>query len=330
MVGKAQEVGSESSAEWHAHGRSAKRPAEMPRRAWRDVLLRLKDDISEKNLSLIAAGTAFYAFIAIPSAFTALIALYGLAFNPGDVQHQVQAMQGVMPGEAIKLITNQLTYLTSQPNKALGIGFAISLLVALWSVTSGTTSMMTALNIVYGEREKRSLIKFYAIGFALAGAVVLFGIVSLALIAVLPAVLGVLPFGELGKNIASAVRWPILLALVMVALALIFRFAPSREEPKWRWVTWGAVAAALLWIVASALFSLYVGRFASYDKTYGSLAGVVVLMMWLYVSGFAVLLGAGLNAELEHQTARDSTTGREQPMGHRGAVVADTLGEKKR
>jgi membrane protein len=158
---------------------------------------------------------------------------------------------------------------------------------------------------------------------------VLFAVVALALIAVLPAIIDLLPFGGFGKTLAAIIRWPILLALLMVCLAAIYRFAPSREEPRWRWVSWGAVVATVLWIIGSALFSLYVGKFASYDKTYGSLGGVVVLLMWLYLSSFIVLLGAQLNAEIEHQTARDSTTGRQQPMGTRGARVADTVGRAR-
>lgn len=309
------------------HGRHARWPSEIPKRGWWDVALRVKNDISQKNLSLIAAGAAFYAFLAIPSAITALVSLYGLIADPGDVQRQVQAMQGVMPGEAVSLISAQLTNLTSHSSKTLGIGLVLSVLVALWSATSATTSMMSALNIVYGENEKRGLIKYYASAYALTAATVIVAIIALALIAVLPAALGLLPLGDVGKTIASIVRWPILVALVVVALAVVFRFAPSREEPRWRWVSWGAVGATILWLIASALFSVYVGQFASYNKSYGSLGAVVVLLMWLYLSALAVLLGAELNAEIEHQTARDSTTGEPSPMGKRGAKMADTLGK---
>jgi membrane protein len=188
---------------------------------------------------------------------------------------------------------------------------------------------MAALNIVYGEDEKRGLVRFYASALALTLASLAFMSVSLALVAVMPALLHVLPLGDYAKTVASAVRWPILLVMMMVSLGVAYRFAPSRREPRWRWVTWGAIAAAVLWLVASALFSLYVGRVATYNKTYGSLAGVVVLLMWLYVSGYVILLGASLNAELEHQTARDSTVGPEAPMGMRGAYVADTLGDSR-
>ncbi|HLI13313.1 MAG TPA: YihY/virulence factor BrkB family protein [Alphaproteobacteria bacterium] len=311
-----------------AHGRRAQWPSDGPKRRWRDILFRVKDAVSQKNISLIAAGAAFYAFVAIPSGIAALVALYGLLFDPADVQRQVQGMRELMPADAVKLISDQLTYLTSHSHESLGIGFIVSLLVALWSVSSSTTSLMAALNVVYGEEEKRGLLRFYAVALALTVVVVLFAVVALALVAVLPAVLRVLPLGDFGKTLASILRWPILLVSVMIGLAVVFRFAPSRERPKWRWVTRGTVVAATLWIAASALFSLYVGEFASYDKRYGSLAGVIVLLMWLYFSFYAVLLGAELDAEIEHQAGRSGTKGSEPPIGIRGAEMADTVGKK--
>jgi membrane protein len=310
------------------HGRRAERPSEIPKAGWRDVLLRVKDDISEKNLSLISAGTAFYAFVAIPSAVTVLISLYGLAFDPQQVQAQVDALRGIMPVEAMTLVRNELIYLTGQSHKTLGIGLIIGFLVALWSANSATTSMIAALNIVYGEREKRNLVTFYAATLGLTFATIIFALLSLGLIAALPVAIDWLPLGNLGKTLASLLRWPILIALFVTGLALTFRYAPCREEPKWRWVSWGAVSGGVLWIIASALFSFYVSHFASYDKSYGSLAGVILLMLWLYVSAYVVLISAELDAEIEHQTSRDSTTGPEKPMGRRGARMADTLGEK--
>jgi membrane protein len=313
----------------NGHGRSAERPSEIPRRGWWDILKRVAGGISEKNLSLAAAGSAYYAFLAIPSALTALIALYGLAFNPTDVEGQVAAMRGVMPQQAIQLVSEQLKTLTSHSAQTLGASLIISLLVALWGSLWSTTSMMSALNMAYGEEEKRSTVRYYLTALALTTAAIAFAVVALALIAVLPAAIGMLPFGEFDKWVAIIVRWPLLIVLVLFALAFLYRYAPSREEPKWRWVSWGAVTAALLWIVGSVLFSVYVADFATYNKTYGSLGAVVVLLVWLYVSSYAVLFGAELNAEIEHQTARDSTTGSEKPMGRRGAQMADTLGREQ-
>jgi membrane protein len=327
--GMAQSAGERT--DWHGsvRGRHAETPSEVPTRGWRDILLRVTDNISKKSLGLIAAGSAFYSFLAIPSAFTALIALYGLVFDPHTVEQQIGILQGVMPAQALDIIHEQLDTLTSQPRQALGISFGISLAVALWSANSATTSMMTALNIVYEEHEKRNLFWYYATALAMTAATVVFVIVSLALIAVLPVVIDWLPLGDFARTLTAILRWPLLMVLFAIALGVAYRFAPSRNKPKWRWVSWGAFVATLLWIVVSVLFSFYVSHFSSYEKTYGSLAGVVLLLMWLYLSGYAVIIGAELNAELEHQTAEDSTDGREKPMGHRGATMADTVGEER-
>jgi membrane protein len=312
-----------------AHGRSATTPSDIPKHGWRDILLRVKDAVSEKSLGLIAAGAAFYAFIAIPSGIAVLISIYGLIADPVQVEQQVETVKAIMPPQAIDIVLGLLNSLLNQPRANLSFGLLVSLSIALWSATSATTSIMTALNVAYGEREKRGLIQYYAEAIAFTLASVLFLIISLGLIAVLPAAIDFLPLGDFGRTLASWLRWPVLVALFVVALSFAYRFMPSRSTPKWRWVTWGAVAGGLLWIAASYGFSFYVSHFSSYDKTYGSLAGVVLLMMWLYVSNYAVLLGAQLDAEIEHQTARDSTTGHPKPLGQRGARMADTIGEEK-
>lgn len=325
----ARAMGWGSTGHGDAHGRHAEQPGEIPKRGWRDILLRVKTNISEKSLGLISAGTAFYSFLAIPSGFTALIALYGLLFDPSQVERQLMILDGVMPAQALDIIHDQLNTLTSQPRQALGISFAISLVVALWSANSATTSIMTALNVVYEEHEKRGLIRYYATALVITAGAVLFAIVALTLIAVLPAIVDFLPLGDFSKTLATILRWPALMAVFMIGLGIAFRFAPSRSKPRWRWVSWGAFAAVILWIAASALFSFYVSHFNSYEKTYGSLAGVVLLLMWLYFSAYAVIIGAELNAEIEHQTTKDSTTGGEKPMGRRGAKMADTIGEER-
>lgn len=310
-------------------GRRADRPSRIPWRGWRDILIRTFENISRTNATLVAAGVAFFAFLAIPSAFAALVALYGLVFNPSDVQHQVEAMRGVVPDQAIGLISNQLQAIASHSPTRLGVSFGISFVLLLWSARSGVSSLMTALNIAYEENEKRGYIAFEATALALTAGGLLFAILSLALIVLLPAAFELLPLGAFSKTLASVVRWPVLIALIVMSLAALYRFGPSRERARFRWLSWGATVASLVWLMASALFSIYVTYFGSYDKTYGSLGGVVVLLMWLYLSCLAVLVGAEMNAEIEHQTARDSTTGPPEPMGKRGAKMADTLGEPR-
>ncbi|HEX7966859.1 MAG TPA: YihY/virulence factor BrkB family protein, partial [Stellaceae bacterium] len=252
-------------------GRKADRPRDIPARGWKNILLRVKERISRDNISIIAAGVAFYAFMAIPSTLTALVTLYGLLFNPADVERQIASLQDVLPGDAINLIADQLKAVTSGPPATLGLSLVISVLVAIWGARSAMSTLITALNVTYGEEEKRGLIRFQLAAFGLTAAAIVFAVIALALIAVLPAVIGLLPFGEFGKTAAAVLRWPILVLLMMVGLAALYRYAPSRAEPKWRWVSWGAVAATLLWLAGSALFSIYVGKFASYNKTYGSL-----------------------------------------------------------
>ncbi|HKW54223.1 MAG TPA: YihY/virulence factor BrkB family protein [Stellaceae bacterium] len=308
------------------HGRGAAWPSEIPSRGWRDIALRVKDNISRHNTSLIAAGIAFYVFLSIPSVITALVSLYGLVFDPRTVAQQVEAMHGVLPADVIKLLSDQLQAITARPASTLGVGLLISVLLAIWSARSAVSALISALNITYEEPERRNFFWLQAISFGMTLGAVLFALVALGLVAVLPAVIHLLPLGEAGRIVAEVARWPILLVLVMVTLAAIYRYAPSRQEPRWRWVSWGAVVATALWLAGSAAFSLYVGKFASYDRTYGSLGAVVVLLLWLYLTAFTVLLGAELNAEIEHQTARDSTTGRQRPIGERGARVADTIG----
>lgn len=312
-----------------AHGRRADAPSQIPARGWKDILLRVKDRVSRDNIAIIAAGVAFYTFLAIPSALTALVTLYGLVFDPGDVQRQVASMQGVVPGDASNLISTQLSTVTASSHSKLGISLAIAVIIALWGARSGMSTLITALNISYEQEEKRGFIWFQATALGLTLGGIVFAVVALALIAILPAIIGLLPLGGFGRTLAAALRWPILLLLVIVGLAALYRFAPCRSGARWRWVSWGAAVATVLWIVGSALFSVYVGQFASYNKTYGSLGAVVVLLMWLYLSAFAVLLGAELNAEMEHQTERDTTTGQEEPMGQRGAAVADTVADER-
>jgi membrane protein len=308
-----------------SEGRLADHPHDIGHHGWREILKRLLGDINRDNLSLMSAGVAFYALLSLAPGFTALIALYGLVFDTSEVQRQVQYMEGMMPQEARRLIADQLTHIVQASNSKLGLGLVVSLAIALWSANSGTSSLMSALNVAYAEEERRSLLHYYASSLVLTLAFIVFGIASLLLVAIIPAVVGLLPFGDFGKTIVNWVRWPVLIVLFALGLAFIYRYAPCRREPRWRWVSWGAVAATALWIGGSALFSLYVGEFASYDKTYGSLGAVVVLLMWFYFSAFAVLLGGELNAEMEHQTARDTTRPPRKPMGKRGAFVADTL-----
>jgi membrane protein len=304
-------------------GKEAETPSEIPSSGWWSILKRVYASMSSKNLSILAGGVAFYAMLSIFPALAALVALYGLIADPATVQRQISDIRGVMPAEAQNLIANYLQSIVSTGSSKLGISLVVGVLIALWSARAGTVSLMQALNLTYEEPEKRGVIRFEAIALAMTGSAIVFAIVAVSLIAAVPAAMQLLPFGGNLKFIGYAAPWPILIALMTLAMATTYRYAPSRREPKWRWVSWGSALATILWLSASALFSIYVAKFGNYDKTFGSLGAVVVLLTWLYISAYVILLGACLNAEMERQTERDTTEGSEKPMGARGAKMAD-------
>jgi membrane protein len=310
-------------------GRDAGGPRQIPRRGWTDVLARVRSEIGADNLSMISAGVAFYAILALFPAIAALISIYGLLFDPNQVQQQVQALSGLLPQQAMSIIEGQMQGVAARPAQALGIGVAVGILFALWSATKGTKSMITALNIVYEEDECRGFFKLNASAFLLTLCLILLAVFTLALIVVVPVVLGMIGLGAVGETLVQVLRWPILAAMVVFTLAVLYRYGPDRRKARWRWTSWGAAGATLLWLLASWLFSLYVTNFGNYGATYGSVGAVIVLLLWLYVSAFVVLLGAEVNAEMEHQTERDSTVDGDQPMGKRGARMADTVGRRR-
>jgi len=304
-------------------GQAADAPREIPKQGWWDILKRVYASLKDKNLSILAAGVAFYAMLSVFPALAALIALYGLVADPATVQRQINDIQGIIPGEAQKLIATYLKSIVSSNSSKLGISLIASVLIAFWSARAGTVSLMQALNVTYEEEEKRGTIRFQAVAILMTVLAVLLAIVALTLVAAVPAVVQFLPFSKNLKIIGVIAPWPLLIALVAVGLAATYRYAPSRREAKWRWVSWGGVLATVVWLAASAGFSLYVAKFGNYDKTFGSLGAVVVLLTWLYLSAYIVLVGACLNAEMERQTGRDTTSGAEKPMGRRGARMAD-------
>lgn len=307
-------------------GRSADRPSEIPARGWRDVLRRVWGESSRDNVDIVAAGVAFYAFLAIPPLLAAVVSIYGLVVDPARVSQQLEELSQVLPEQAREVVGDQLRQVAASSGTALGLSFALSLALSLWGSMKATKALMTACNVAYDEEEGRGFVRQNALALMLTLGTILFLGASLVLVAVLPVVVDKLGLGGAARAALEVGRWGVLALLVLGALSLLYRFAPSRRGARWRWITWGSALATGVWIGASALFSLYVSNFGSYDETYGSLGAIVVLLFWLYLTGYAVMLGAELNAELEHQTARDTTRGPERPMGERDAYVADTLG----
>src|SRR5437764_3402976 len=308
-------------------GRSAEKPSEIPARGWKDILWRVYAGISDDRILANAAAVTFYALLAWFPAIAALVSVYGLFADPASIQQQLDSISGFLPGGAIDVIRDQLNRLITQPRGTLGVSFVISLVVSLWSANGGIKALFDALNVVYGEKEQRSFIRLNAITLAFTVAMVGFVLVAMACIVALPVALNYLP-GFMGF-ILNIVRWPVMLVLVALALAFIYRYGPSRDEPKWRWITWGSTFAALAWLGFSAIFSFYAAHFGSFNKTYGSLGAVIGFMTWMWLSVAVILLGAKLNAETEHQTARDSTEGSPKPLGARGAKMADTVGPSR-
>jgi membrane protein len=310
-------------------GRAADSPAHIPARGWRDILWRTWSEFNDDRILLVAAGVTFYGLLALFPALAAFVSLYGLFLDPGDINRHVTALSGFMPEAGLDIVRDQSQRIATQGGGTLGFTFAIGLATSLWSATAGVKAIMDALNIAYEEEEKRSFVALSAQALLLTlGAIAFLGL-ALAGLAVLPLVLQSLTFKSLGTTIASVGRWPLLALAVVSALAVLYRYGPSRAEAKLRWLSVGSIVAAGLWLAFSMLFSWYVANLADFNRTYGSLGAVIALMTWMWLSTAIILLGAELNAEIEPQTKRDTTTGPEQPMGERRARMADTVAETK-
>lgn len=299
----------------------------MPWPGWKAVLRRTWFQMISDRASLAAAGCAFYATLALFPAISMLIALYGLAFDPRTVEPHLEILRGLLAPPAVALISERVHMLVTKPSSSLGISLVISTGVTVWSTTTGTKSLIAAINLAYEEQERRTVLHYQITAFALTILAILGAVLGLAALVGLPAVLELLGVATNQQLLIQAVSIALTLVFVVLALSIIYRYGPCRNTAKWRWVTPGSILATLLWVAASVLFSLYVSDFAAYTVTYGSLGTFVGIMMWFFVSAYVVLLGAELNAELELQTARDSTEGPPKPMGSRGAYVADRIAE---
>lgn len=307
-------------------GRSAERPQDIPARGWWDIALRVKKEMTADNVDIIAGGLALYALLAVFPALAAAVSIYGLFASPGDIANQMQQVSAVLPEDAASILQQQLTQLSQHPQNALSFGIILGIALALWSARKGMVALITATNVAYDEEEKRGFFKQLLVSLAFTiGAVVGFLAVLLLGVAV-PLVLSMLPLGRAAEIVLLVARWILLFGVAVLGLAVVYRFAPDRHEARWKWVTPGSLIAATLWLIGSALFALYVRSSGSYGETYGALGGVIVLLMWFYLSGYIVILGAEINAEMERQTKRDTTTGEEKPQGARGAYSADTVG----
>lgn len=306
-------------------GRRAETPARIPLRGWGAVLRRVLREAASDRISLVAAGCAFYAMLSLFPAMSLLISLYGLVFDPVTVEPQLQVLRRLLPAAAYELIATRLHDLVTTARPQLGLGMLVSFLIAFWSASAGIKAMLGALNLAYEEIEERGFLRFQLVALALTLFATLAAIMGIGALVGLPTLLPLFGLSAEQRWAIQLASFAVLLVLVLLGIAVMYRFGPSRQPARIAWLTPGSILATVLWAAASLLFSLYVSGFAAYDRTYGPLGAAVALLMWFYVGVFAVLLGAELNAELELQTARDTTDGPQQPMGDRGAFVADNI-----
>jgi len=304
-------------------GWDAKSPAGIPSRGWWAVIKRVANQFIDHRLMAEAAGVVFYVLLAIFPALAALVSLYGLFTDPKTISDHMMMLSSIVPGDGVNILKDQMTRVSENGSSKLSFGLIFGFAVSLWSANQGMKALFDVLNIAYDEQEKRGYIRLTLItlGFTLAG--LIFTLLAIAAVVVLPAVL---QFIYLGSEKDILIRlWPVMLVVVTLCLSVIYRYGPSRTHARWRWVTWGGAFAAVAWVLVSLGFSYYVSEFGTYNRTYGSLGAVMGFMTWVWISVMVVLVGAELNAELEHQTARDSTVGPERPLGARGATKADEV-----
>lgn len=307
-------------------GRDAEGPTDIPARGWIDIAWRVKDEVLADNVGLVAAGVAFYGLLAIFPAITAMMAIAGLLYQPAELVAALEGVSRIVPPDVSAILLDQAKAVAGGAEGGLTLGLILGLGLALWSASAGVGSLLQGLNVAYDERETRGLVRLKLVTLGLTLAMIAGVLAAATLIVAVPVALAFLPVAPGMETAIVVLRYVPLAALFAGGVMALYRYGPCRARAKWRWLTVGTLASGMLWLAASMGFSLYVQNFASYNETFGSIAGVIVLLMWMWLSAYAVLLGAELNAEIEAQTARDSTVGPREPMGHRGAAKADNLG----
>ena len=309
-------------------GREANTPEQIPPRGWGDILWRVLWSISANRiLSTAGRRRVLCASRGIPSNRRYRVAVWALCQLEHDRQTSIPCYLASCPVGFCSSLVIKSRSSPARRTKRSAWPSSSGLLIALGSANSGMAALFDALNVVYNEREKRSLVRFYTTTLLFTFAAIAFIIVAITGVVVVPLILKFVGLASTTEQLLAILRWPILLTIIMVSLAFIYRFGPSRRDARWRWVTWGSILGALLWVAASMLFSWYVTTFDSYNRIYGSLGAGVGFMVWLWISAVIVLLGGQFNAEMEHQTARDTTEGVTKPLGSRGAMMADHVGE---
>ena len=310
-------------------GREAHAPTQIPRPGWKDVIVRTYHEVLDDRLLALAAGVAFYSLVALFPAIAAGVSVYALFADAATIAGHLSAASNIIPAAGLDILSQEIARLAAKSDGRLTVGFLVGLAIALWSANAGMKAIFDALNVIYDETEKRSFVRLNLVSlFFTVCAIAAAGLAG-ALVVVFPLLLAAFGMSVIDLPFIAYLRWPLMFVLLILALAVLYRYGPSRRRARWRWLSIGSVLAALAWLAVSALFSWYLGNIANYNATYGALGAVIGLMMWIWLSTIVILVGAELNSEIEHQTARDSTVGPEKPLGLRGAVMADTVGRRQ-
>jgi len=307
-------------------GHMAASPLQMPRRAWRDIALRTYKRVWDDNVALVAAGVAFYGFFALLSLLGLIVLSYGFVADPHTVIANMHSLTSVLPRDVAAVIGDQLMTAVKSSEGTKGLGIALAFLVAVYGGTNGAAAVITALNIAYEEKEKRSLLAFYLLAIGMTFVALLVTLVALGAVAAVSAIQKFFPAASDVTVLAGKIAGYLLVTLFAAAVAAtLYRYGPSRENARWKWITPGSLFAAVALLLLTIAFGYYVAWFTDYSRSYGSLGAVVALLTWMYLSAYAFIFGAELNSEIEHQTAKDSTTGSPEPLGERGAWAADNV-----
>jgi len=304
-------------------GALAGSPTDLSAGAWWDIARRTYHEIDKDRVRAVAAGVTFYGLLALFPALTAFVSLYGLVADTATIGDQLAMLDAVLPAGATAFLADQITRITSGGSATLGFAFFISLAAALWSANAGVKALFDALNVAYGEDEKRGFFKLNGISLTFTAGIIVFLLLALGAIAAIPILLDFVYLGSASEWLISLGRWPVLFVVLTAGLSVLYRFGPSRDAAQWKWVSPGAIVAAIAWVIGSMAFSWYVANFEDYNKTYGTIGAVIGLLTWMWLSATILLVGAELNAEAERQTNRDTTRGPPKPIGLRGADAAD-------
>jgi membrane protein len=310
-------------------GHDAEKPHQFPVAGWKDIGKRVLSEMKNDHVQIVAAGVGFYFFLALFPTIVAAISIYSLVLDTSQIQEQISRLSAFLPDQAYGMIREILQPVLEQSNQEIGWGLAFSIGLSLWSANKGTSALFEGINIAYDEKDTRGIIKKNLITLLFTLGAVVLGLLSLLFIIFFPILIEKVGLSSQTEQILGWLRWIVLGAILVISLGVVYKIAPNRSNPQFRWVSVGSVLGTILWLGGSLLFSWYVKNFGSYDDLYGSFSAVIILMLWLFLTAFIVLLGAEINSEMEHQTTYDTTIGEQKPMGERGAYHADHVAKDR-